>query len=302
MKKQVLAVAGCLVLNLGIAAQATNGGPAANGLNSQMLREQKHFVECLASVYSPAWWFSYNGALYFQPRNETQAQHLEAMKAARSQYVALTNQETRHALAARLIAACGIGETWQKKLLLPFSTTNQNFTPTLNRPLRVVPAYKVLRCDTNGDALIQDNQSTMFVMNFGRGASDGSGTNALLVREGLKTFSSGGVFETVNAYENVSLNKEETTVLERVAAACRNLVTSLSQPPADSAAKAEFEARKARATDSNPYMQYLLAKAYLEGKGTGKDEKLGMEWMRRAASSGSGDAIAFLKALEHRAP
>ncbi len=59
---------------------------------------------------------------------------------------------------------------------------------------------------------------------------------------------------------------------------------------------------RARATDSNPYMQYLLAKAYLEGKGTERDEKLGMEWMRRAARSGSGDATAYLERSASKAP
>ena len=45
----------------------------------------------------------------------------------------------------RLIAASGIGESWQKKILLPFSATNQNLTPTLDRPVRVIPRYKVLQ-------------------------------------------------------------------------------------------------------------------------------------------------------------
>ena len=66
------------------------------------------------------------------------------MKAARSKYLVLTNPATRHDLTARLIAQSGISESWQKKLLLPFSATNQNLTPTLNKPLRIIPSYKVL--------------------------------------------------------------------------------------------------------------------------------------------------------------
>ena len=42
-------------------------------------------------------------------------------------------------------------------------------------------------------------------------------------------------------------------------------------------------------------MEYLLAKSYLEGSGTAKDEKLGLEWMKRAAKNGSGDASAYLE-------
>ena len=80
-----------------------------------MLSEQKHFVECLSCVYSPAWWLSYNDSLYFQPRNEAQAKQLETMKAARSKYLALTNQATRHDLAARLIAGSGISESLAKE-------------------------------------------------------------------------------------------------------------------------------------------------------------------------------------------
>ncbi len=302
MKKRVLAFIGCWLLSLGFCTQAADRGSAADGLDDPMLREQKHFLECLASVYSPAWWFSYNGSLYFQPRNEAQVQQLEAMKAARSKYVALTNRQTRYELAAKVIASSGIGEAWQKRVLLPFSTTNENLTPTLERAVRVVPSYNVLQCFTNGDALIQDGQSTLFVMDFGRAATNTSGTNALLIREGLKTYSSGGAFQTVSAFENVALSSEETAALERVVAACQKELASLGQPAADSQAQEEFEACKARATDSNPYMQFLLAKAYLDGKGTEKDGKLGMDWMRRAARSGSGDAIAYLEALGRKAP
>jgi len=216
--------------------------------------------------------------------------------------VALTNRETRHALAAKLIAGSGVGEAWEKKLLLPFSPTNQNLTPTLARAVRVVPTYKVEQSFPNGDALIEDGQSTMFVMNFGRGAADASGTNGLLIREGVKTYASGSVFKTVSAFENVALSREETAVLSRVAAACQKEAASLGRQIADSTGGEEFEACKARATDSNPYMQYLLAKAYLEGKGTEKDEKLGLEWMRRAAKNGSGDAATYLEPLRGKGP
>jgi TPR repeat protein len=302
MKKRLLAYMGCLLLGLGTRAQAANASAPADGPEDPLQREQKHFVECLATVYSPAWWLSYNGSLYFQPRDEAQAAQLEAMKAARAQYVALTNRATRHALASALLARSGIGEAWQKKLLLPLSETNYNLTPTLARSVRVVPAYRVVQSSTNGDALIEDGQSTLFVMNFGRAAADASRTNALLIREGTKTYSAGGAFQTVDAFENVGLSQEETAVLNRVAATCRREAASLGRRTTSAQDKAEFEARRARATDSNPYMEYLLAKAYLDGMGTERDEKLGMEWMRRAAKSGSGDAVAYLKAREDKAP
>src|ERR1035437_4594565 len=104
MKRLTLALMGRLLLGLAMLAQAAGGASPPESLTEQMLSEQKHFVECLCFVYSPGWWLSYNDSLYFQSRNEAQATQLEAIKAARSRYLALTNAETRHELAARLIA------------------------------------------------------------------------------------------------------------------------------------------------------------------------------------------------------
>jgi TPR repeat protein len=297
----MLALIGCLLLCLGVLAQSTSGVPLPHSLDEQMLSEQKNFLECLSCVYSPGWWFSYNDSLYFQPRNEDQIKQLEAMKAARSKYLVLTNQETRHALAARLIAESGISETWQKKILLPQSGTNQTLTPTLDRPVRVVPQYTLLQSLPSGDALIQDDAATYFVMSFGRGADDPSRTNALLVKEGAKSYSAGGGFKTVEAFANVALSKEETTVLTRVAAAFQKAAAALGREVSTLKYGQEFEDYKARASDSSPYLEYLLAKAYLEGKGTEKDERLGLEWMNRAAKNGSGDARSYLDGLGGKA-
>ncbi len=293
----MLALLGGLLGCVGLCAQSPGARSSAPDLSEQMRAEQKHFLECLASIYSPAWWFTYGNSLYFQPQNPDQVQQLEAMKAARSKYWALTNRAVRYKLAARLIAESGVDTAWQQKLLLPFSATNQNLTPTLDKPLRVVPRYKVAHSFTNGDALLEDDGSTCFVIDWGRGTGEASGTNALLIKIGTKTYSSAGVFTTVDAFVNASLTAEEWAVLTRVAAAFQKEATILAQQIEGPKAREEFEACKARATDSNPYMQYLLAKAYLEGKGTERDEKLGMEWMTRAAKSGSGDAIAYLDAL-----
>jgi len=302
MTKLWLALTGRLLLCLGLlTAVAGRGSPPAEP-GQQMLAEQKHFMECLASVYSPAFWISYNDSLYFHLRNEAQAQQLESMKLARAKYVALTNREARYDLAARAIAASGVNESWQKQLLLPFSATNQNLTPTLDRPLLVVPSYKLLQSRPGGDALIQDGGSVYFVMNFGRGADDAACTNALLIREGVKTYAAGDRFRTVDAFANVSLSKEERAVLNRVAAAFQKRAAILGQELATFNDREAFEACKARATDSNPYMEYLLAMGYLEGKGTEKDERLGLDWMNRAAKSGSGDAQAYLQKLGRKTP
>ena len=267
-----------------------------------MLSEQKHFVECLSCVYSPAWWFSYNDSLYFQPRNEAQARQLEAMKAARSRYLALTNQDVRHALAARLIAETGISPAWQAKILLPLSATNQTLTPTLARPLRPVPKYKVLQSLASGDALIQDGASVYFVMNFGRGADDAARTNALLIKEGVKSFSAGGGFKMVEAFSDVALSREETDVLNRVVASFQKGAAVLGQEISNLNYRDEFEGYKVMANANSPFLEYQLAKAYLEGRGTEKNEPLGMDWMKRAASNGSGDARTYLESPGGKVP
>src|ERR1035438_28228 len=161
---------GGLLLCLVVLAPSTGMGASPDDLSDQRRSEQKHFLECLAAVYSPAFWFSYNDSLYFQTKNEAQAHQLEAMKAARSKYLVLTNREARYELAAKGIAASGVGESWQRKILLPFSTTNQDLTPTLGRPLRILPRFKVLQSLAGGDALLQDDHAIYFVLDFGRGA------------------------------------------------------------------------------------------------------------------------------------
>lgn len=284
-----------LPLFLARAAESDDGSTSPEELSGPELAEQKHFVECLAWVYNPALWISYNDALYFHVRNESQVRRLEAMRAARSRYVALTNRETRHEIAAKVIAASDIGLRWQAKILLPLTETNLNLTPTLERPLHIIPTYRVVQSLAHGDALIQDDEATYFVMNFGRGAADTSGTNAVLIKEGVKTYTVDGRFKTVDAFVDVSLSAEETAILNRVVAACQKEAVILGQTVAARKAAQEFENCRTRATDSNPYMQYLLAKCYLEGKGTAKDEKLGLEWMNKSARNGSGDARAYLE-------
>ena len=301
MKRLLIAVVGHLLLCAGMLAQSVNGVAPPESLNEQLLSEQKHFVECLSIVYSPAWWLSYNDALYFQPRNDAQLKQLETMKAARSRYLALTDQVTRHDLAARIIAESGVSESWRRKLLLPLSATSQNLTPTLDRPARAIPKYKLLQSLGGGDALIQDDASTYFVMIFGRGADDAACTNALLIKEGMKAYSAGGTFKMVEAFSNVALSKEENAVLNRVAAAFQKEAAALGQEIANLKLKPEFEDYQVRANDSSPYMEFLLAKAYLEGKGTDKNEQLGLEWMNRAAKNGSGDAQSYLDALGRKA-
>lgn len=295
MKKAFLAFICCLCAGF-TAAGAAPATASQAGSSDTLAQERKHFLQCLAYVYSPSLWFSYNENLYFTPMTERQARELDQMKSERSKYVALADRQKRHDAAAKGLQASGLDAAWQSKLLLPYSETNQNLTPTLNKPVYFFPAYKVLQDLGKGDALIQDGGGSLFfVMNLGRGADDAGHTNGVFVKEGEKTYKtqSGGL-NTVEALASVGLTAAERNVLLRASAEFRKEAEAVKPVIIAAQDREEFELLKTRASDSNPYLQYLVAKAYLEGKGTAKDEQSGMDWMRRAAASGSGDAKRFL--------
>jgi TPR repeat protein len=295
MKKQLsLLLTGLLPL----AAVARPSSP--RGESAQWLAEQRHFLECLAVVYAPALWLSYNGSLYFAVRNEAQARQLAEMKTARSQYVALTNRLTRYQIAKAVLSDSGVAETWQRKLLLPYSETNQNLTPTLERPMRFLASYELLEAMPGGDAVIAGEGTTNFVLLFGRGAADTFHTNAVLVHEGQKAYVTPSRERIrIPAFTDASLTAEEIAVLNQVAVAFRNQAAGIriaaAKPRAADDLKADFQGYQARAKDSSPYMEYMLAKCYLEGLGTETNRELGLEWMNRAARNGSGDAKTYLE-------
>lgn len=260
-------------------------------------------MESLGYVYSPALWISYRNGLYFAPKDEAQARQIETLKAARANYVALTNREARYDLAAKVIADSGIEERWQRKILLPYSETNENLTPTLNKALLKITGYKLLRSFDNGDAIMEAQEGLGLVMNFSHSTNDPPASEAWLVKEGEKSFATApGQYQRVDAFTSVALSKEETAVLSGVVAACSKKAAALAKEIAGFGARQQFENSVARATDSNPFLQYEVAKAYLEGKGTEKNEKLGLEWMNKAAKNGSGDAKSYLETSGRRVP
>jgi TPR repeat protein len=302
MKTRVAALVCCLAPGFGLVAQPAAGTGSPAGSEWQLVLEQKHFLHCLGFVYDPALWFSYKGSLYFTPRNEAQAQELAGMKAVRAKYVALTNRQARCELAARAIAESGLDSQWQKKLILPYSETNQNLTPTLPRPIRILARYEVIQLLPEGDALIAGEGATNFVMDFGRAADDAFRTNATLLKEGERTLTTGsGARQTFEAFTDAGLSKEETAVLQKVSAMFEQKSAVVDPGVPTEQAKEEFEGYLVRAKDSSPYMEYMLAKCYLEGLGTPKDKGLGLEWMKRAAKSGSGDAKTYLEKAQSEA-
>jgi hypothetical protein len=336
MQKAVVSLVVVLALgmDLGLAGSALAAGGGAANFDGRMLAEQKDFAEYLAYVYNPGLWISHDNRLYFMPRNDAQRAQIEAMKAARERYVAFTNRETRHQFVAKIFAESGLDTDWRKKLLLPYAATNQYLIPGPDRPVQIVDRYSVLKALPRGDALLQAGESIYSVMGFGRGASDAYRTNALLVNEGWITYRTGSNrLEWIEAFSDVALSAAETAALDQAveafqkkavvlgqamaaferkaavpgqaetaalsqaAPALQKKAPALGQATAETKARQHFEDLKARATETSPFMEYLLAKAYLEGKGTGKDEKLGLLWMNKAAHDGSGDADTYLEGL-----
>jgi hypothetical protein len=219
----------------------------------------------------------------------------------------------RYELTARTIARSRIDAAWQTKILLPYSNTNQNLTPTRELTVRYLPKYRVVQTFPGGDVMLSDGGDKCFVMGFGRAADDAFHTNAVLVREGTKSFRYfAEEYVQTEAFTDAGLSREEIAVLQKAASAfkaqaaaptltktARSRVptnpVAPSREPLASADADEFQMHKMRARDDSPYMQFLLAKDYLQGLGTPTDEKLGREWMQRAAANGSGDAKAYLE-------
>jgi hypothetical protein len=307
-----LVVVLALGLDLALAGDAVVGAGAAANPEAQMLAEEKNFAEYLVYAYNPELWVSRGNRLYFAPRNGAQRAKVEAMEAGRRRYAAFTNREARYQFVAKVLAESGLDVEWQKKLLLPYAATNLYLTPVLDQPGQVVDRYSVLKSLPNGDTLIQAGDSICGVVGFGRGASDVYQTNALLVKEGWMTYrTESNEVRWVEAFSDVALTAAETAVLDRAAAAFQRRAALLTQalaalqkkpaapgqPTPKAQAKLEFEDLKARAAETSPFTEYRLARAYLEGNGTDKDEKLGLLWMNKAAHDGSGDASTYLQGL-----
>ncbi len=264
-----------------------------------MMAEQKHFMESLATVYNPAFWISYRGELYFMPKTEGQEKQIDTLRTARARYGVLTNRLVRYELAAKVLAASSLSTNSQRQLLLPYSDTNENLTPTIDKALETVTGYKIIQSFGDGDVLLRDELGNeRFVMEFGRSTNDRLGKEVSLIKEGVKSLKKPtGEYGHVNAFTSVSLSQNEIALFQKASSAFQRRAAELARALAQPDTGEEFRDLQARATDTNPYMQFLLARAYLEGRGTEKDEKLGLEWMKRAAQNGSGDAKSYLEKI-----
>ena len=272
-------------------------------------------------------------SLYFAAKDAEQDARLQSILEERAAYQAFTNRQARYTLAAKVIAQSGIDPIWQRQLLLPYSATQGNLTPTLGKPLVHATGYQVVSPQAEGilnaaakfrrdDVLLRVGDSIFFVMGFGRVASDTSGTYAWLIQEGRKDFAvappivsrsniasvadlPAGRFMSYRAFSSVALSTEEQNILVQVSTAFQKeaqpLAAALKQFTETQKVREEFESYLSMATDSNPSIQLLVAKCYLEGRGTPKDEQRGLEWMRKASANGSGEAQDYLNNLARKA-
>jgi hypothetical protein len=236
--RSIIAVLLGLILVL---AKGADSPPSSE--EGQKQREKIHFLECLAFVYDPAMWLSYQGNLYFTPRTDDQVERLGQMKKSREQYVALTNRLERYQMVANAIARSGIGEQWQKKILLPYSETNQDLTPTRKLTMRWLPKYQVLRTLSGGDALLADDSGAVFVMDFGRAADDARHTKATLIKEGMKSFKSqSGEYVQMEAFTDAGLNHEEIAIFQQVVREFANEAAALASANSPTLAAATNQA------------------------------------------------------------
>lgn len=294
--KTVLSLAVLLPACLGLLPSHAASQPDPAPPSALLRLEQRHFLDSLAFVYDPSLWVSYQDSLLFAPKTDAQERRLDTLRAERSRYRAFQDPRAWHDLAAKVLANSGLSPAWRQKLLNAYSPTNPVLTPVLRKPLRIVSRYELEAEPKDGDAVLRADGQRLFVLNFGRGTQDAFHTNAFLIKEGTKSFMSDkGDLERLEAFSNAALTGEEQKILRAASAAFRNAAAALGEAPATPQQRQEFELLVARATDESPSRQYEVAKAYLEGIGTEKDESTGMQWMRKAAANGSGEAQAFLE-------
>ena len=318
---------------------------AAGSLDRALTQEQSHFLRCLAYVYSPVLWINYDNTLYFAQKTEEQAAKVHEMIDQRAKYVALTNRLTRHQLAAQVLAQSGLDPSWQRKLLLPYSETNQSLTPTLGRDPALLSPYLVL--DLNGEGVLNTNVFnkdealvrapvgtnvlTFVASQWGHAPHDSSGTGLWVVEmepTATRRYATALGFQVVPVLACVNLNDEEQAVLSRASAAFEKAAQSLNVPVqqehvpervaeraperapervaelvpavARDRARETFNSYLAAANDSIPSVQFLVGKGYYEGQGTPRNEKLGIEWLNKAAKNGSGEAQDYLEKLAQK--
>ena len=114
---------------------------------------------------------------------------------------------------------------------MPYSSTNRYLTPVLDRPVQLIERYTVLgSLPPENDTIIRAGETVCCVMGFGRGATDAYRTNAVLIKEGLRTYSTqSDERKTVEAFTDAGLTAAETAALNQAVAAFQREAARLGQ-------------------------------------------------------------------------
>ena len=143
-------------------------------------------------------------------------------------------------------------------------------------------------------------QATYFVMNFGRGADDASGTNALLDQRRSEILLGRAEGSRPLRLSRMSRSaKRRQAVLNRVAAAFQKA----GRRPGPGDRHPEGHGRNLKTARPGQPTATLTwntcwPRLIWKGEARRKTRRLGLEWMNKAAKSGSGDAIHTWRARD----
>jgi hypothetical protein len=251
-------------------------------LETRMLEERGWLANNM-QVFSPNFWIRYGEKLYFQPKTDALHTYLEKVQASKKRYTILTNRLERYQIIENVIINSGLSNEQQHLLLEPI--TKGALFPAWHGGYYSIAKYKVLQSLEGGDALIQDGDDRIYyVYNHGRVEDDAYYRDACLVKEGLKTYTTAiGGTKTVQAYTDVSLLKSDEGMLLRVAYAFQRRINQVDSILAAIKDRKQFRQYQQKADSGEAVYQYLLGKAYMEGKGTETNRQLGIEWLERSA-------------------
>ena len=177
-----------------------------------------------------------------------------------------------------------------------------------HRPILVetIPAYKVSDVSSDG-ARIYVGEKDYFVYDLTGVLSDRTYDGLQVVSAATYTYTTvNGASRRIPAYRVLTpaekAQQQELEVLINQAAIklyneAQVRSTELKQTASIAAAKRTFAFRKEQADKDSPsaLYQYLVGKMYLNGEGTEVNTKLGLEYIYKASTNGSQDAVDFLK-------
>jgi len=282
----------------------------ANTDNLQRLIEERDWLARFSKFYAPEFWINYKGTLYFLPKTDEQTKCFEALFSAVEKYKVLTNKSDRYALVETKIVETGLSQFWQNEVLVPRSNPQKQkimLPMYLDKPLCTMGRFKLFQSFENGDALIKDDdESIYYVYDLGRAVDDKYYLNAEMFREGIKTYTTAaGSSKTVDAFVSVSINKDQRKVLEIISERFSAKVAELSKIidpliatkiAAEAKAKS-LKANQAAADKGDAFGLMRMGERYRTGDGVEKDLEKARSFLQKAADAGSETAKSELADL-----